>query len=221
VTAEGLALLQQFRTIEEGIRRVFAEDLREFEELIGSDPQRPRHWLKFDRWRQLSHSKIQNPKRRAYATKSSIVNSIPLSVHVYLALFSENLWISEVHIIMLRAIARYGSIAAAARAMGRTHYNVRSEIRRMNRELGEIVFTQRGRDGGATLTPKGTELAERFCKIHRSIYDVFAKELAFAAYLAGGDKDRKINPDYARWMEIKAKLRKCDEILSGVGMVSH
>jgi molybdate transport repressor ModE-like protein len=223
VTAEGLARLQQYRMIEEGIRRVFAKDLRDIEKLIGSDPQMPRPWLEYDRWRQLSPRKIENPKRRAHAIKST-VNSTPALVHVYLALFSEKLWIGEGDILTLLAIARYGSIAAAARAMGRSYYDVKNRIRSMNRDLGEIVLTQRGRGGGAMLTPRGTELTERFCRIQSSTYDIFARELAFVAQLAGGDKEgRKFSPDYARRMELIAKLGKCDDICirSGVGTVSH
>lgn len=71
VTAKGLALLQQYRAIEEGVRRIFAEDLREIEKLIGSDPQMPRHWLKYDRWRQLSFQKIKISKHRACETRST------------------------------------------------------------------------------------------------------------------------------------------------------
>lgn len=224
VTTKGLALLQQYRTIEKGIRRVFAEDLREIEKLIGSDPQMQRHWFEYDRWRQLSFPKIENSKRRAYTTKSTIVNSKPLSVHVYLALYSEKLWIGEGSMILLRAIARYGSIAAAARATDWTYYRVKKRIRSMNRDLGEIVLTQRGRDGGATLTPLGAELVERFYKIQCGTYDIFAKELALAAHLVGGDKEgTKIPPHAARWMEARAKLGAGDDICirSGVGTVSH
>ncbi|WP_412774791.1 winged helix-turn-helix domain-containing protein [Nitrobacter sp.] len=130
VTGKGLALLQQYRMIDEGIRRVFAEDLREIEKLIGSDPQMPRHLMEYDRWRQLSPPKTENSKRRAQATKSTIVNSVPLSVHVYLALFSEKLWIGERSMILLRAMPsmdqsqppharRIGPIIACRRGLDR------------------------------------------------------------------------------------------------------
>lgn len=207
VTAEGLALLQQFRTIEDGVRHVFAEDLREIEELIGSDPQEPRHWFYYDRWRQLSFPKIENSKRRPCATKSTIINpTLPL-VHVYLGLFSEKLWIGEGYVILLRAIAKYGSIAAAARAMGWQYYNAKYKVAQLNRNPGEIVLTQCGRDGGATLTPRGSELADRFCRIQRGIYEKLAGELALAAHLASGEKKgRKIYSGYAHLMKLRAEL---------------
>lgn len=94
----------------------------------------------------------------------------------------------------------------------------------MNRDLGEVVLTQRGRDGGATLTPRGTELVERFYKIQHGIYDTFARELVLVAHLVGGDtKGTKISPSFGRWMEVRGKLGKCDDlcIRSGVGTVRH
>jgi hypothetical protein len=57
------------------------------------------------------------------------------------------------------------------------------------------------------LTRQGAELTDRFCRIQCGIYDKFAKELAFAAHLAGDDKKgRKIDPVYARLMELRAEL---------------
>jgi molybdate transport system regulatory protein len=216
VTVEGLALLQQFRTIEEGIRRVFAEDLCAIERVLGSDPQMPRYWWEYDRWRQLS-PRTENSKRGGSTPKSAIVHSTPFSVHVYLALFSEELWISEIDIIMLRAIARYGSIAAAANAMD---YNVKYEIRRMNRYLGGSILTQRGRNGGAALTPKAAELVERFCKIQRGTYKIFSKELEVAAHLAHSDKEVKINRSVSRWLQFRAELGACDDLCIRSGAIS-
>lgn len=69
---------------------------------------------------------------------------------------------------------------------------------------------RRGHSVGATLTPRGTELVERFYKIQRGIYHTFARELVSAAHLVGGDtKGTKISPRLGRWMEVRAKLGKC------------
>ena len=206
VTAKGLALLQQFRTIEESVRRAVAEDLRKIEKLIGSDPQMPRPWFEYDRWRQLQPARLKmlNPVR---AVRVPAADSTPLSVHVYLGLFSEKLWIGEGYIILLRAIEKYGSIGSAARATSWDYYNVRHKVKQMNQIPGGIVVTQRGRGGGATLSPRGVELTDRFCEIRHGIHRKLSRELAFAAHLANGDNPgRNLYPDYAPLIRLREEL---------------
>jgi molybdate transport repressor ModE-like protein len=184
VTEDGIKLVRLFRKIEREIHQVFVRDLRYIEKIIGEDPHRPRVVHPGERWRELYLSQIEKPKPFKRPNNTRTRNT---SIYVYLALLTRRLWFGAEDRAMLQAIMKYGSMTAAAEALGRTYYEVRREVRRLNKRWDVVVVTARGREGGASVTPRAQKLVARFCKIEREVYEVFAKELRQAEKLVGED----------------------------------
>jgi molybdate transport repressor ModE-like protein len=88
---------------------------------------------------------------------------------------------------LLQSIIKYGSIAAAAGAVGTDYRAARETVRSINREFGDVIVLKRGRNGGAHLTPKGEKLLQRYLEIERKFYQVFAEDLRYLEKIVGDD----------------------------------
>jgi molybdate transport system regulatory protein len=100
-------------------------------------------------------------------------------------------------VAILEGIERFGSIWAAARAVGLTYRAVWSAVRRLNREAPEPLVTIRrsGRSSGAVLTPLGKEAVFRFREIERLVNE----SLQFRALERAVGGDPKAPPPIPRW----------------------
>ncbi len=83
-------------------------------------------------------------------------------------------------VALLEAVAEYGSISGAARALGLSYRHAWARIDDLNRCFREpVVTTATGgpRGGGATLTEFGHELVERFHAIEQTALGAIDHEL--------------------------------------------
>jgi molybdate transport system regulatory protein len=81
---------------------------------------------------------------------------------------------------LLEAIQEQGSISAAARSMGMAYRHAWELVDAMNQAFQEpVVAAERGGSagGGATLTPWGTSLLQRFHKIEERARRATCREL--------------------------------------------
>jgi molybdate transport system regulatory protein len=102
--------------------------------------------------------------------------------------------------VILEAIAKHGTILAAAEALDLTYRQTWAVLKIVNREFGDLVVVKRGRHGGGvSLTEKGVKLLERYRKVEREFYKVFAKDIRYIEKLAGEDPKTPMNvPKWAR-----------------------
>lgn len=95
---------------------------------------------------------------------------------------------------LLRAIRERGSISAAARSMGMAYRHAWVMIDELNRCFAKpVVVSSMGgpRGGGATLTPWGEELIERFEEMERLASRAIRRQLsALERRLATGGRAR-------------------------------
>ena len=83
-------------------------------------------------------------------------------------------------IALLEAIARAGSITAAAKALGMSYRRAWLLVEETNRALRmpAVVTAAGGRSGGGTrLTPAGVRLCERYRAIERDVEAAVARDL--------------------------------------------
>ena len=81
---------------------------------------------------------------------------------------------------LLEAIARTGSISAAARSMAMSYKRAWQLVDELNRSFaGPLVATSKGgeRGGGADLTPLGGEVLEAYRSLERKAQKLLASEL--------------------------------------------
>jgi molybdate transport system regulatory protein len=79
---------------------------------------------------------------------------------------------------ILEAIDRYGSITAAARAVGRTYPWVYRVVQSMNEMYGGLVIIQNGGpNSGASLTERGRELSRLFRRMEGKVYASLEAEI--------------------------------------------
>ena len=93
----------------------------------------------------------------------------------------EPAWIGPGKIALLEAIARTGSITAAARELGMSYRRAWLLVEETNRCLASpAVQTAAGgqRGGGTALTPVGLELCTRYRSIERSVEKAVTRDLA-------------------------------------------
>ncbi|MCM5560078.1 winged helix-turn-helix domain-containing protein [Pleomorphomonas sp. JP5] len=82
-------------------------------------------------------------------------------------------------ISLLEAIARAGSISAAAREMEMTYRRAWELIDHMNKAFGQpLVVGHTGSAGGASLTTLGSEVVRRYRLLEEQVGDVAAPHLA-------------------------------------------
>jgi molybdate transport system regulatory protein len=82
---------------------------------------------------------------------------------------------------LLETVAELGSISAAARSMGMAYRHAWELIDDLNQCFGEpvVATTTGGRaGGGASLTPLGAELVQRFRSMERATARSIARDLA-------------------------------------------
>jgi molybdate transport system regulatory protein len=116
-----------------------------------------------------------------------------MAIRAYMNIvFAKSGGIGPARAALLQAIAKYGSIGAAAEAVGGNYRRTARNVRLINEQFGEIIVTKRGRDGGAQLTPKGEKLLKRYQKIQQGFYDVFAKDLRYLERLCGEDPKEQV-----------------------------
>ena len=92
-------------------------------------------------------------------------------------------------VALLEAVAREGSITAAAKALGMSYRRAWLLIDTMNRNFrGPVVVAGAGgaQGGGAMLTPLGTEVVERYRRIEDRAAKATAADLRKLRDLAGG-----------------------------------
>ena len=116
------------------------------------------------------------------------------------AFFSHGGSIGHSRAAILEGIDRFGSMAAAARAVGLTYPSVWSTVRALNREFAEPLVTieRSGRSSGATLTPLGKSILLHFRELENLIKQ--SKQIR-AFELAAGD-DPKAQPPFPRWAQV-------------------
>jgi molybdate transport system regulatory protein len=102
---------------------------------------------------------------------------------------------------ILESVEKFGSIAAAAESVGWTYRKTWSIVHRMNLSLGEVVITNRGRQGGAHLSLRGKKILKRYRELERKVYEVFADDLQFLAECVGDDP--KAAPYIPRWARVE------------------
>jgi molybdate transport system regulatory protein len=95
---------------------------------------------------------------------------------------------------LLESIRDTGSISAAARNMGMSYKRAWLLLDSMNQAFTEPVVTAApgGTGGGATLTPFGTEVLERYRRIHDRAAAIAADDLAALARRARPEAGPKI-----------------------------
>jgi molybdate transport system regulatory protein len=89
---------------------------------------------------------------------------------------------------LLQAIARRGSIAAAARELGMGYKRAWSLLEVLNKGFGEpVVRAKPGglRGGGAVLTTLGSSIVERFLRIEAACGEAAAMELSLLGISCG------------------------------------
>jgi len=111
---------------------------------------------------------------------------------------------------ILESVEKFGSIAAAAESVGWTYRKTWSIVRRMNVSLGEVVVTNRGRQGGARLTLRGKKILKRYRELERKVYEIFADDLRFLEDCVGDDP--KAAPYIPRWARVEEP--KCHRAMS-------
>jgi molybdate transport system regulatory protein len=90
---------------------------------------------------------------------------------------------------LLEAIAAFGSIAAAGRAMGMSYKRAWQLIDELNRSFATpLVLTSKGGEqgGGATLTPMGEQVLAAYRAIEDKAQKALAPELKALARLLSG-----------------------------------
>lgn len=91
-------------------------------------------------------------------------------------------------VAIIEAIERYGSLAAAAKSVGRTYRQVWTIVQQMNDEFGEIIIVKPGRHtGGASLSPTAVQAVRLYRDIESKFDRVFADEMKQFDRLVGED----------------------------------
>jgi molybdate transport system regulatory protein len=96
---------------------------------------------------------------------------------------------------LLESIRDTGSISAAAREMGMSYKRAWLLLDSMNRAFTELVVTAApggAGGGGATLTPFGAEVLERYSRVHDQAAALAADDMAARARRARPDAGPKI-----------------------------
>ena len=101
---------------------------------------------------------------------------------------------------ILEGIDRFGSIAAAARAVNLTYPSVWITVQRLNKEFPQPLVTihRSGRASGAILTPFGKGVLAHFRELEKFINR--SKQLRAFDLAAGDDPD--VSPPVPRWAQI-------------------
>ncbi|MHB1109521.1 MAG: winged helix-turn-helix domain-containing protein [Devosia sp.] len=93
---------------------------------------------------------------------------------------SEDFYIGPGRADLLEAIAETGSIAAAGKAMGMSYKRAWSLVQALNAGFGgPLVETSRGgsAQGGATLTPLGREVLDRYRHMQEATREAIADDV--------------------------------------------
>jgi molybdate transport repressor ModE-like protein len=119
----------------------------------------------------------------------------------------------------LEAIAEFGSASTAGRAAHLGPQETWSSIRFLNSRFKEIIDCKRGWRGGATLTPHGVKLVERFRKIEQGIQEAFAADRLYLERLIDEDSNRPpFVPAYDAW---RMQRRQMPETSGRAGKLRH
>ncbi len=104
---------------------------------------------------------------------------------------------------ILEGVDRFGSMSAAARAMGISYREVWKTVKEMNRMFGEqplVVIGPGGRTGGAQVTPLGRKVSQKFREMEVTANQALAKQ--FRAFERLVNEDLSAPAPIPQWAHI-------------------